>query len=580
MKTMKNMPMRLIGALALVLMVAFNSCKEDEGVITPQFPELKEVSGQPGDTMDIAFSANLDWSIQSSAAWCKFVNGEFAETTSSGKAGDQTLKISISDESWNYQTEDVAEITLKMMDQTQVIYKITRGKKEYQDLVVVDSEGNKVGESFVIKGNTGSVTYSSLKASAEKGVKVGVKYPEWLIMTYNSASGYYDFTFNTDKETNGGLDFRYPHSDDQSFITFVTEDAETAETDKIRKVMLPVSYEGFDKGTVLIEPKYINKTVSYDGKVNVGGELLSELTSEITAFSNDFQVVVGEQTTKEINGDKVFAYDFNNTVNWLVVNHEQNSSVVKISFKENKPTENGGSEGEGVGLANSEGETSTTGPRSAIVLVLPRKTIEEKGTDYNSYLLDENQDLKSEFNTFQLLSCEQEEYVAVKEYKFRSRGFYAYGEFSVFAMQSFPDLMSENISGDDADEIRKQYQISEDNNNIFKLSVPYEYVSIMSPDMMDGTLVFDMENMDYNIQTIYSLTNNSDVNTEERLFKEITFYNPDWSSYVDTFKGLLLKADINKLPNIYDIAVKDAEGNIVSFCRLEFSKQTGGTSNN
>ena len=38
---MKNMPMRLIGALALVLMVAFNSCEKNETVITPEFPELK-----------------------------------------------------------------------------------------------------------------------------------------------------------------------------------------------------------------------------------------------------------------------------------------------------------------------------------------------------------------------------------------------------------------------------------------------------------------------------------------------------------------------------------------------------------
>ena len=61
--------MRLIGALALVLMVVFNSCKEDDGVITPVFPELKETSGQPGDTLEIAFNANLDRSILSSKGW-------------------------------------------------------------------------------------------------------------------------------------------------------------------------------------------------------------------------------------------------------------------------------------------------------------------------------------------------------------------------------------------------------------------------------------------------------------------------------------------------------------------------------
>lgn len=126
---MKNMTMRLIGALALVLMVAFNSCKEDEGVITPQFPELKEVAGQPGEILEIAFSANLDWSIQSNAAWCKFVNGDFTEATALGKAGDQTLKVQISEANWNYQTDDLAELTLTIGEKSQVIYKITRPKK-------------------------------------------------------------------------------------------------------------------------------------------------------------------------------------------------------------------------------------------------------------------------------------------------------------------------------------------------------------------------------------------------------------------------------------------------------------------
>ena len=75
--------MRLIGALALVLMVAFNSCEKNETVITPEFPELKNETRQAGETFDITFNANLEWSIKSSAAWCKFINGQFSEVTTS-----------------------------------------------------------------------------------------------------------------------------------------------------------------------------------------------------------------------------------------------------------------------------------------------------------------------------------------------------------------------------------------------------------------------------------------------------------------------------------------------------------------
>ena len=125
MKTMKNMPMGLVGTLALVLMLVFNSCEKNETVITPEFPELKNETRQAGETFDITFNANLEWSIKSSAAWCKFINGQFSEVTTSGKAGEHTLKVQISDANWNYQSDDVAELTLTLGEESQVIYKIT-----------------------------------------------------------------------------------------------------------------------------------------------------------------------------------------------------------------------------------------------------------------------------------------------------------------------------------------------------------------------------------------------------------------------------------------------------------------------
>ena len=555
---MKNMPMRLIGALALVLMVAFNSCKEDDGVITPQFPELKEVTCEVNDELDITFNANLDWSIQSSAAWCKFVNGEFAETTASGKAGEQTLKIRVSDESWNYQTEDVAELTLKMMDATQVIYKITRGKKEYQDLVVVDSEGNKVGESFIIKGNTGSVTYSSLKASAEKGVKVGVKYPEWLIMTYNSASGYYDFTFNTDKETNGGLDFREPYDGGQSFITFVTEDAETAETDKIRMVMIPVSYEGFDKETVLIEPKYMNIKVSYDGKVTVDEQEQTKLTSKITAFENDFEVVVGTQTTEEVNGEKIFVYDFSKAVNWVKVTSEENSSEINIEFTENIATGNDDS-GDGTSTY-SESATSTVGPRSAIAFVLPKKIYDEAKSDFNAYILDETTgDIKSSLNTFILFTAEQDAIVeAEDEISFICRAVDTGEGLTSFIDASMGNLVSEKIEDTELlAEIKSQYT-GLTTTNMWSITLSADYAGFIE------SMPFIFEAVGRGTgQIIYSLSQSVSTVTcsEDKLQGQIS----DTSGYVDVY-GVAISGTIT---DYYDIALKNEDGTIASFCRIK-----------
>lgn len=546
MKTMKNMPMKLIGALALVLMVAFNSCKEDEGVITPQFPELKEVTCKVDDELDITFNANLDWSIQSSAAWCKFVNGEFAETTASGKAGEQSLKIKVSDESWNYQTEDVAELTLKMMDATQVIYKITRGKKEYQDLVVVDSEGNKVGESFIIKGNTGSVTYSSLKASAEKGVKVGVKYPEWLIMTYNSASGYYDFTFNTDKETNGGLDFREPYDDGQSFITFVTEDAETAETDKIRKVMIPVSYEGFDKETVLIEPRYMNITVSYDGKITVDGQELTELTSEITAFKNDFEVVVGEQKKRIISENEfIYEYDFNSNVDWL--HQTKNNSTIKITFEQNIPDDEEGNVGE-TSIFNGINNATNSGPRSAIVLALPKVIYDEISSDRNSHLLDENKDLKSNYSSYIVTSLEQE---AKKSIKFNISYLELGDLYDIDGAGLGTPVTSEIITGDELDEIKKVYSDIED-DNIAKIIVTDELKQYEANIIINITGVDDLN----------KISVESELANFDRQIKDI-----DTEEVIDVV-GVSITPAQYATAKTYDVLVKDSDNKNIAFCRI------------
>lgn len=555
--------MRLISALALVLMVAFNSCKKDEGVITPQFPELKEVTCEVNDELDITFNANLDWSIQSSAAWCKFVNGgEFTETTASGKAGEQTLKIQISDDSWNYQTEDVAELTLKMMDATQVIYKITRGKKEYQDLVVVDSEGNKVGESIAIKGNTGSVTYTSFKATAERGVKVGVKYPEWLIMTYNSASGYYDFTFNTDMETNGGLDFREPYDGGQSFITFVTEDAETAETDKIRKVMIPVSYEGFDKETVLIEPKYMNIKVSYDGKVTVDEQEQTKLTSEITAYNNEFEVVIGTQTTEEVNGEKIFVYDFSKAVNWVKVTSEENSSEINIEFTENIVTGNDDS-GDGTSTY-SESATSTVGSRSAIAFVLPKKIYDEAKSDLNAYILDvETGDIKSSLNTFILFTAEQDaKTVAEKDISFVSR--FVNMEGYLMDTKSNMGFSFKSIKITDESELSSIKESYSDltTDNIWKIEVTLE----LSEAFKEMPFIFEALGRGTG-QVMTNLTNSELVNCEnEKIYGNQ--YVQEVGGLVE-IKGIAISGTIT---DYYDIALKNVDGTIASFCRIKIIK--------
>lgn len=417
MKNLKKMSVKFYLMLALSAVAVLAGCKDDEEVVTPQFPDLKEQTVTLTETtdengnnvfsasLDITFSANLDWTLKSDAPWCRFVNGEFKETTASGKAGDQTLKVEISDASWNYTSADVAQITLSMASQEQVIYKITRGTREYQNLVVTNEAGDISYSSSTpleIKGNNANVVTTSLRASAEAGMEIGLQYPEWLTMSINQETGAYDFTFNTES----GEDIRYPKTNSGDVISFYTSDAETAETDKVRRIDIPVSYEGFDKRALVIQSAHNGLSVDADGTINIEEEQVESVSSTIIANSNDFVILEGLQIKKYDNPENPnlgfsYTYDFDTNINldWIEVSEPTDDGVVTLSVKANDTEED----------------------REAIVVLLPRALAEECGTNYNDYLLiadgdvddegnplDNVGDLKPEFNTFTMASLTQE----------------------------------------------------------------------------------------------------------------------------------------------------------------------------
>lgn len=417
MKNLKKMSVKFYLMLALSAVAVLAGCKDDEEVVTPQFPDLKEQTVTLTETtdengnnvfsasLDITFSANLDWTLESDAGWCRFVNGEIKETTASGKAGDQTLKVEISDASWNYTSADVAQITLSMASQEQVIYKITRGTREYQNLVVTNEAGDISYSSSTpleIKGNNANVVTTSLRASAEAGMEIGLQYPEWLTMSINQETGAYDFTFNTESEN----DIRYPIENTGDVISFYTSDAETAETDKVRRIDIPVSYEGFDKRALVIQSAHNGLSVDADGTINIEEEQVESVSSTIIANSNDFEILKGLQTKKYDDPENPnlgfsYTYDFDTNINldWIEVSEPTDDGVVTLSVKANDTEED----------------------REAIVVLLPRALAEECGTNYNDYLLiadgdvddegntlDNVGDLKPEFNTFTMASLTQE----------------------------------------------------------------------------------------------------------------------------------------------------------------------------
>ena len=234
----------------------------------------------------------------------------------------------------------MAEITLKIGNESQIIYKVTRARKEYADLIVSDEAGNVYDKThpLTIKGNTASSpVYTVIKAEAESGVKIGFTNPEWLSYTIDEKAGTYQFTFNT--ENTSGLNPKYPIAAGTYTLTFVTEDAATAQTDKVRKVEIPVVYEGLQRDAIAISPTYLNAMASVTGeelsddtgivfpkavydeiKSNWAGHLIDESTGDIkVSYANNIMTSITQEAWQE-QGERIkfqalfmYAYDYDQT---------------------------------------------------------------------------------------------------------------------------------------------------------------------------------------------------------------------------------------------------------------------------
>ena len=574
MKNLKKMSVKFYLMLALSAVAVLAGCKDDEEVVTPQFPDLKEQTVTLTETtdengnnvfsasLDITFSANLDWTLKSDAAWCRFVNGEIKETTASGKAGDQTLKVEISDASWNYTSADVAQITLSMASQKQVIYKITRGTREYQNLVVTNEAGDISYSSSTpleIKGNNANVVTTSLRASAEAGMEIGLHYPEWLTMSINQETGAYDFTFNTESEN----DIRYPIENTGDVISFYTSDAETAETDKVRRIDIPVSYEGFDKRALVIQSAHNGLTVDADGTINTEEGQKQSVSSTITANSNDFVILKGLVEKYELPDisdgeggmiDQSFAYryDFEQELNWVEVTQPTTDGVVTLSVKAN----------------DSEEE------REAIVVLLPKALVDEYGTNYNDYLLIREGDvdsegnpltagdLKSEFSTFVMASLTQaKKNVAQEEISFISRAIDGGGTLMSYSDVGLSNIESVKIESSELESIKSEYADLADVSNVWKIVIPKD---IYEMGLVSGMPIIIEAVGRGDGQTMSNLSTDSGITCSEDKRQGSLWIQSEMSN-VDIY-GLSISGT---LTDHYDIVVKNSDGTIASFCRLE-----------
>ena len=104
---------------------------EDSGNEELVFPEYKEYTVAPGDTVVISFEAPADWTVSvpdDMLQWFWIQDGSFEVYRLSGKAGSRSVSIVVS-ETEEFDTDRTCAVTLTMGDEAREIAKLTRYAK-------------------------------------------------------------------------------------------------------------------------------------------------------------------------------------------------------------------------------------------------------------------------------------------------------------------------------------------------------------------------------------------------------------------------------------------------------------------
>lgn len=548
MKALNLKSMSWIMALAMMFIVSFTGCSDDDGEdggpIAPVFPELKETNCGANETTEISFEANLDWEISSNAGWCKFINGEISESIMSGKAGKQTIKIAVSADGQNYNDDAIAEITLKMGEKSQVIYKIKRAKKEYSDLVITDEEGNvyDAEHPLTIKGNNISIPiYTSLKAQAEDGMEIGFTNPEWLTYRINEETGMYEFTFNTDNEE--GLNIKYPIAQGNGVLVFATADAETAKTDKIRKVEIPLIYEGVQADAIGISPTHMNVIVKPDGQSIISGETTSsELVSTIIARNDEFHIIEFVQTYNSAKG--AYTYDFSDDgdVDWVqsVIGTGENKDKITLTVESNEGADE----------------------REAIVMVFPKVIYDKIKEDLAGNILKDG-DIKTIYNTNIMSTLKQEkEEIQAERITFKAQYAYMPGD----GMMDIESNMMMSVRIEDLKESENVSDYNVENNNVWKAIIPKD----LSEMCTSNEMVLCVEGI--GMATGQYVTENSSISDVHGETVTGSGYDENWQSIQITGWGIYFDNPASYSGN-YQLVVKGEDGKTLALCIIEIAAE-------
>lgn len=316
MKAMKcnNLWMSILALVALLVC----SCQEKNGTDAPTFPsEVTSYSVEPGDTVVVAFTANVDWQLSSDAVWCK-VDG-FLDTT--GKAGEQQVSFIISADGQSVD-EHKANIKLRMGDESKVIAVVTRAGISNAIVLGNDSVDYIHGQTLVIDSE-GVASLSIKDITFDANSLYITTTAEWLDIRRDDAV----FTFTVKEEYR-----KYTQNSSADSVCFSNRE--------IPMMRLNVQYTGMDSQKISISPDtQWGVTVSVDGATyrrpvldGVAEELKAPMQVTVTALNDAYTFYYANYDND--NGCVLV----NAAESWVMVKDDKKGNF-EISFKENAGAE-------------------------------------------------------------------------------------------------------------------------------------------------------------------------------------------------------------------------------------------------
>ena len=285
--------------IGLLMTFSLTACSDDDDdTAAPVFPEKQNIVCNAGEKKEFTFTANTNWSLASSAIWCKFQTNDTEEYIVSGTAGTQTVTIIATDDNQKVDNISVAKLELTMGAQTIVIGEVTRSAVGYE-LKIYDEEGNEIQEL-----NVGYQDFAQFKVQANFRFAATIL-PGWVELEGGSLVG------AVDQRVNGGLRIiedenreKYPvEASEQNVVTFSDEEGKAFYSFR-------VSYSGMTPGAMELTLPSTNKydwTVSLDGKTftqsgggvaGTGGStttLKNRLPFTVKTLNDDYEIVFVEK---------------------------------------------------------------------------------------------------------------------------------------------------------------------------------------------------------------------------------------------------------------------------------------------